>query len=303
MNVIGYDPYITEERAHQIGIELVDFDTLLAKSDYITIHTPLTKETRDMIDADAIAKMKDGVHLVNCARGECFDNIAIAEAIKSGKVAGAAIDVYPNEPLTLDNNPYLGMFNVVQTSHLGASTVEAQEGVAVDVAYGVIDALSGKPVMNAVNMAPIPKSVAAVIQPYFGLAERMGTIAIYLANGPVKEVEIEYSGELSGTETQHLSTAFLKGLLNPILQDSVNYVNAPGLAKKRNIDVKESKSHKSVTTPPPSPRVSKPPMVSTRSPAPSSTASCQRSCRSTSIVSTSRRKAISFSCHTLTSQI
>lgn len=245
MNVIGYDPYITEERARQIGIELVDFDTLLEKSDYITIHTPLTKETRDMINAEAIAKMKDGVHLVNCARGECFDNIAIAEAIKSGKVAGAAIDVYPNEPLTLDNNPYLGMFNVVQTSHLGASTVEAQEGVAVDVAYGVIDALNGKPVMNAVNMAPIPKSVAAVIQPYFGLAERMGTIAIYLASGPVKDVEIEYSGELSSTETQHITTAFLKGLLNPILQDSVNYVNAPGLAKKRNIDVKESKSHKS----------------------------------------------------------
>lgn len=244
MNVIGYDPYITEERARQIGIELVDFDTLLAKSDYITIHTPLTKETRDMIDADAIAKMKDGVRLVNCARGECFDNLAIAEAIKTGKVAGAAIDVYPNEPLTLDNNPFLGMFNVVQTSHLGASTVEAQEGVAVDVAYGVIDALNGKPVMNAVNMAPIPKSVAAVIQPYFGLAERMGTIGIYLANGPVKEVEIEYSGELSNTETEHLTTAFLKGMLNPILQDSVNYVNAPGLAKKRNIDVKESKTQK-----------------------------------------------------------
>lgn len=244
MNVIGYDPYITEERARQIGIELVDFDTLLAKSDYITIHTPLTKETRDMIDADAIAKMKDGVRLVNCARGECFDNQAIAEAIKTGKVAGAAIDVYPNEPLTLENNPFLGMFNVVQTSHLGASTVEAQEGVAVDVAYGVIDALNGKPVMNAVNMAPIPKSVAAVIQPYFGLAERMGTIGIYLANGPVKEVEIEYSGELSNTETEHLTTAFLKGMLNPILQDSVNYVNAPGLVKKRNIDVKESKTQK-----------------------------------------------------------
>ena len=244
MNVIGYDPYITEERARQIGIELVDFDTLLAKSDYITIHTPLTKETRDMIDADAIAKMKDGVRLVNCARVECFDNQAIAEAIKTGKVAGAAIDVYPNEPLTLENNPFLGMFNVVQTSHLGASTVEAQEGVAVDVAYGVIDALNGKPVMNAVNMAPIPKSVAAVIQPYFGLAERMGTIGIYLANGPVKEVEIEYSGELSNTETEHLTTAFLKGMLNPILQDSVNYVNAPGLAKKRNIDVKESKTQK-----------------------------------------------------------
>lgn len=244
MNVIGYDPYITEERARQIGIELVDFDTLLKTSDYITIHTPLTKETRDMIDAEAITKMKDGVRLVNCARGECFDNQAIAEALKSGKVAGAAIDVYPNEPLTLENNPFLGMFNVVQTSHLGASTIEAQEGVAVDVAYGVIDALNGKPVMNAVNMAPIPKSVAAVIQPYFGLAERMGTIGIYLASGPVKEVEIEYSGELSNTETEHLSTAFLKGMLNPILQDSVNYVNAPGLAKKRNIDVKESKTQK-----------------------------------------------------------
>ena len=244
MNVIGYDPYITEERARQIGIELVDFDTLLKTSDYITIHTPLTKETRDMIDAEAIAKMKDGVRLVNCARGDCFDNQAIAEALKSGKVAGAAIDVYPNEPLTLENNPFLGMFNVVQTSHLGASTIEAQEGVAVDVAYGVIDALNGKPVMNAVNMAPIPKSVAAVIQPYFGLAERMGTIGIYLASGPVKEVEIEYSGELANTETEHLSTAFLKGMLNPILQDSVNYVNAPGLAKKRNIDVKESKTQK-----------------------------------------------------------
>ncbi len=244
MTVIGYDPYITEERAQQIGIELVDFDTLLAKSDYITIHTPLTKETENMINAESIAKMKDGVRLVNCARGACFDINAVADGLKSGKVAGAAIDVYPDEPLTTTNNPFLGMFNVVQTSHLGASTIEAQVGVAVDVAYGVIDALNGKPVMNAVNMAPIPKSVAAVIQPYFSLAERMGTIAIYLADGPVQEVEIEYTGELSETETQHLTTAFLKGLLNPILQDSVNYVNAPGLAKKRNLNVKESKSHK-----------------------------------------------------------
>ena len=244
MHTIGYDPYISEERAHQIGIEMVDFDTLLAQSDYITIHTPLTKETKFMINADTIKKMKAGVRLVNCARGACYDTDAIAEAIKSGKVAGAAIDVYPDEPLTLENNPFLGMFDVVQTSHLGASTIEAQVGVAVDVAYGVIDALQGKPVMNAVNIAPMPKSVAAVVQPYLGLAERMGTIGIYLAEGPVEDVEIEYTGDLSNTETQHLTTAFLKGLLNPILQDSVNYVNAPGLAKKRNIDVKESKSHK-----------------------------------------------------------
>ncbi len=244
MRTIGYDPYISEERARQIGIDMVDFDTLLAESDYITIHTPLTKETKFMINADTIKKMKDGVRLINCARGACYDTDAIAEAIKSGKVAGAAIDVYPDEPLTLENNPFLGMFNVVQTSHLGASTIEAQVGVAVDVAYGVIDALQGKPVMNAVNIAPMPKNVAAIVQPYLGLAERMGTIGIYLAEGPVEEVEIEYTGDLSTTETQHLTTAFLKGLLNPILQDSVNYVNAPGLAKKRNIDVKESKSHK-----------------------------------------------------------
>lgn len=243
MTVLAYDPYVTEEYAKNLGVEQVDFETLLTRSDYITIHTPLTDETRDMINAESIAKMKDGVRLVNCARGECFDVHAVAEGLKSGKIAGAAIDVYPNEPLTLENNPFLGMFNVVQTAHLGASTIEAQVGVAVNVAYGVIDALEGKPVMNAVNMAPIPKDVASVIQPYFGLAEHLGTIGIYLADGPVKEVEVIYSGELADTETMHLTTAFLKGLLNPILQDSVNYVNAPGLAKKRSLGVKETKSN------------------------------------------------------------
>ncbi len=244
MVTIGNDPYNTEERARQVGVELVDLDTLLAKSDYITIHTPLTKETEQMINAETIAKMKDGVRFVNCARGGCMDAQAVADALKSGKMAGAAIDVYTSEPLLPENNPFLGLTNVVQTPHLGASTIEAQIGVAVDVAYGVIDALEGRPVMTAVNMAPIPKSVATVIQPYFRLAERMGTIGIYLADGPIKEVEIEYTGVLAETETQALTTAFLKGLLNPILQETVNYVNAPGIAKKRNLNVKESKSHK-----------------------------------------------------------
>lgn len=244
MATIGYDPYITEERARQIGVELVDFDTLLAKSDYITIHTPLTKETENMINAEAIAKMKDGVRFANIARGGCMDMQAVADAVKSGKIAGAAIDVYPFEPLTKENNPFHGLFNVVQTPHLGASTVEAQIGVAVDVAYGVIDALEGRPVMTAVNMAPIPKNVADIIHPYFGLAERMGTVGIYLAEGPIKAVEVEYTGELANTEVQALTTAFLKGLLNPILQESVNFVNAPNIAKKRHLDVKEIKSHK-----------------------------------------------------------
>lgn len=244
MTTIGYDPYITEERAKQVGVKLVDFDTLLAQSDYITIHTPLTKETTNIINAEAIAKMKDGVRFINVARGKCMDANAVAEGLKSGKIAGAAIDVYPNEPLTAETNPFLGMFNVVQTPHLGASTKEAQVSVAVDGAYGVIEALEGRPVMTAVNMSPIPKEVAQVIQPYFPLAERMGTIAVYLAEGPIGEVDVEYSGELAETETMALTTALLKGLLNPILQESVNFVNAPQLAKRRNIDVREVKSHK-----------------------------------------------------------
>ena len=244
MRTIGYDPYITEERAKQVGVELVDFDTLLAQSDYITIHTPLTKETEKMLGAEAIARMKDGVRLVNCARGGCMDPEAVAEALKSGKIAGAAIDVYPKEPLTKENNPFLGLPNVVLTPHLGASTVEAQVGVAVDVAEGVIEALDGRPVMTSVNMAPIPKHVAEVIRPFFGLAERMGTMGIYMAEGPIESVHLEYRGLLAETEVQALTTAFLKGLLNPILQESVNYVNAPGLARRRNIEVSEVKSNK-----------------------------------------------------------
>ncbi len=197
-----------------------------------------------MLNAESIAKMKDGVRIVNCARGGCADPEALAAAVKAGKVAGVAVDVYPNEPLTAANNPLRGLFNVVQTPHLGASTIEAQIGVSVDVAVGIIDALQGKPVMTAVNMAPIPKSVATVIQPYFKLAERMGTIGIYLTDAPVQEVEAEYTGVLAETETQALTTPILKGLLNPILQDSVNFVNAPGIAKKRHLHVKESKSHR-----------------------------------------------------------
>ncbi len=243
MTTIGYDPYISDERARQVGVELVDFDTLLAKSDYITIHTPLTAETREMLNAAAIAKMKDGVRIVNCARGGCMDPLAVAEGLKSGKIAGAAIDVYPREPLKKEDNPFLGLPNVVQTPHLGASTVEAQIGVAVDVASGVIDALEGRPVMTAVNMAPIPRSVADVIAPYFTLAERMGTIGIYLADAPITGVEVEYTGSLAQTETQALTTALLKGLLKPILQETVNFVNAPAIAKKRNLNVKEVKSH------------------------------------------------------------
>lgn len=239
MKTIGYDPYIPEERAKQLGVELVDLDTLLKTSDYITMHTPLTKETRGMIGAEEIAKMKDGVRVINVSRGAVLDIYALAEALKSGHVAGAAIDVFPEEPLTTDINPFIGMDNVVITPHLGASTKEAQIGVSVDVAEGVISALEGHPVPTAVNMAPIPKSVYNVIQPYFNLVERMGIIGVYLSEAPMKEITVEYTGELASTETGLLTTAVLKGALNPILQESVNYVNAPEVARSRHISVKE----------------------------------------------------------------
>lgn len=243
MHTIGYDPYISEERGKQLGVELMSLDELLAQADYITLHVPLTKETRNMINAERIAKMKKGVRVVNCSRGAVMDIKALADAIKAGQVAGAAVDVFPEEPLTTDNNPFLGMNNVVLTPHLGASTIEAQIGVSVDVAKGVIAALSGEPVATAVNMAPIPKNVYIQIQPYFELMEKMGTIGIYMSDGPIKELSVEYTGKLSEMDTRILTTAVLKGVLNPILQETVNFVNAPQIAKSRHIAVKEIKSH------------------------------------------------------------
>ena len=168
--------------------------------------------------------MKDGVRVINVSRGAVLDINALADALKSGHVAGAAIDVFPTEPLTTDINPFVGMDNVVITPHLGASTVEAQIGVSVDVAEGVMEALKGEPVATAVNMAPVPPHVYNVIHPYFDLMERMGNLGVYLADAPMKEIEVEYTGELADTETRLLTTAVLKGALNPILQESVRCV-------------------------------------------------------------------------------
>ncbi len=244
MKTIGYDPYIPLERGKQLGVELVDLDTLLARSDYITLHTPLTDETRNMITKKEIAKMKDGVRLVNCSRGAVVNIRDLAEALKSGKVAGAAIDVWAKEPLVKEENPFLGMKNVALTPHLGASTIEAQVGVATDVARGVADALHGEPVATAVNASPITKSTLAVISPYFDLCERMGNIGIYLADGHISRVTVEYTGELKDTEVAPLTTAVLKGLLTPILQATVNFVNARNIAEERHMDIREVKAGK-----------------------------------------------------------
>lgn len=241
MKVIGYDPYINAEHAKNLGIELASVDDILAQADFITFHMPLTAQTKYLVNKEALAKMKPGVRLINCARGGIIDELALAEALQNGAVAGAAIDVFEQEPVD-PGSPLLDLDNIVLTPHLGASTAEAQVGVAVDVAYGIIAALRGEPVTTAVNMAPVAPHVLKLIKPYFNLAERMGCTAVNLADGPITGIDVEYHGDITEVDTKMLTTAVLKGLLNPILQEAVNYVNAPGLAKARNIRVKEVKN-------------------------------------------------------------
>lgn len=245
MDVIGYDPYINEERAQALGIEIGTLDDIIEKADFITVHMPLTPDTRAMLNKDNMKKMKQGVRLINCARGGIIHEADLAEAIKDGHVAGAAIDVYESEPVPADY-PLLGLPGVVLTPHLGASTVEAQIGVSVDVAYGVAAALRGEPVSTAVNMAPVSSQVMKVIRPYFELAERLGCTACSLADAPIKSVEVEYNGEITDVDTKMITTAVVKGMLNPVLEFAVNYVNAPAMAKQRNIKVKEVRNKEAV---------------------------------------------------------
>lgn len=238
MNVIAYDPYINEERAKALGVTVGTFEDVITKSDFITVHMPLTPDTKGMIGMEQMKRMKKGVRLVNCARGGILDENDLAEAVRSGIVAGAAIDVYTSEPVTKDH-PLVGVPGIVLTPHLGASTVEAQIGVSLDVSRGIIAALHGKPVATAVNMAPVSPQVMKVIAPYLTLAERLGGTVTALADGPVERVEVTYNGEITEVNTGMLTTAVVKGMLNPIMESEVNYVNAPGLAKERGIKVTE----------------------------------------------------------------
>ena len=241
MEIMAYDPYVTDEQAEVLGIRLAELDEILAQADFITIHLPLTNETRGLLGRDAFAKMKPGVRIINCARGGIIDEAALAEALASGAVAGAALDVFSSEPVD-PGHPLLKAERVVLTPHLGASTAEAQVGVAVDVARGVIAALKGEPVLTAVNMTPVPAHVLEVIRPYLNLVEKMGCLAVHLAEGRLSRVDVEYNGGISEIDTRMLTTGVLKGLLNPILQEAINYVNAPAVAKARGIKVRETKS-------------------------------------------------------------
>ena len=240
MKVIAYDPYINEERAKDLGVTVGTLDEVIAESDFITVHMPLTPQTKGMISLREMQKMKKGVRLINCARGGIIDENDLAKALSDGIVAGAAIDVFTAEPIPADH-PLIGAPNVVLTPHLGASTVEAQIGVSVDVAKGIRAALKGEPVSTAVNMAPVSPQVMKIVGPYLNLAERLGCTASFLAEGPIKRLEVTYNGEITEVNTGLLTTAVIKGMLSPAMENEVNYVNAPGFAKERNIKVTELK--------------------------------------------------------------
>jgi D-3-phosphoglycerate dehydrogenase len=242
MKVVAYDPFVPAERFRELGAEPASFDDVLARSDFVTLHLPLNDETRGAIDADAIAKMKDGARLINAARGELVDEAALVDALESGKLAGAAIDVYPEEPYT---GPLLRAPRVVVTPHLAASTDEAQDRAGVIVAEQVAAALEGGLVTNAVNIPTVGADDLEVLGPYIPLAARLGRIALDIAGGDVRKIAIEVYGELAEYDTRLLTVAALNGAFQGRTEDAVNYVNAPVVAAERGIDVVEEKRRSS----------------------------------------------------------
>jgi D-3-phosphoglycerate dehydrogenase / 2-oxoglutarate reductase len=245
MRCIAYDPFITKERAAQLGVEMMSVEDLFRVADVITVHTPLIKETKHLINAKSIATMKDGVRIINCARGGIVDEKALFDAIKSGKVAGAALDVFEVEPPS--ESPLLTLDQVIVTPHLGASTVEAQQNVAISVAKQCIEVLNGGSAKYVVNAPMVPPDQAEVLEPYAQLAEKMGRFAIQIAAGRLSSVECIYGGDLSSyaASMKFVTRLALKGLLDPILQQPVNIVNAEFIAKERGITVSETVTQES----------------------------------------------------------
>ena len=236
MKVIAYDPFLTQERAQELGVEKVDLDALFARADFISLHTPLTDATRGIISAEAIAAMKEGVRIINCARGGLVDEAALKAALESGKVAGAALDVFAEEPAK--DNALFGLPNVVATPHLGASTSEAQVNVAIQVAEQLSDFLLTGGVTNALNMPSLSAEEAPKLRPYMKLAQEIGQFAGQLTETGIRRVIIEYEGAVAELNTRPLSAVVLEGLLSPLM-DTVNMVNAPIVAKERAIEVSE----------------------------------------------------------------
>jgi D-3-phosphoglycerate dehydrogenase / 2-oxoglutarate reductase len=239
MKVVAYDPFLTPERAQELGVEKVELDQLFPRADFITLHTPLTDQTRNIIDAKAIAKCKKGVRIINCARGGLVVEADLKAALESGQVAGAALDVYAEEPAK--QHPLFGMENVVCTPHLGASTNEAQENVALQIAEQMSDFLLTGAVTNALNMPSVSAEDAPKLRPYMKLAEQLGSFAGQITKSAIKSVGLDYEGHVATLNTRPLSNVALMGLLKPSL-DMVNMVNAPVIAKERGIKISDTRS-------------------------------------------------------------
>jgi D-3-phosphoglycerate dehydrogenase len=243
MDLVTYDPYISAERADQLGAELVDsIEECLSRSDVITIHTPLTPETENMIGEAELAELEGG-YVINCARGGIVDETALAEAVEEGVLAGAAIDVFAEEPVSPDN-PLLSVDNVVVTPHLGASTEAAQESVATSTAEQVIAAFDDEPVVNALNAPSMDASAFPAVEPYLDIAETAGEIAVQLFSGRPDAVEVTYAGAIADEDVDLVTASALKGVFSP-LRTQVNAVNAPRIAEDRGVEVTESKSSRS----------------------------------------------------------
>ena len=237
MRVIAFDPFLSEERAAELGVEKVDLDNLLARADVITLHTPMTPQTRNILSAENIAKTKKGVRIINCARGGLVDEVALRAALDSGHVAGAAFDVFVEEPATA--NPLFGHPNVVATPHLGASTTEAQENVALQVAEQMSDYLTRGAISNAVNFPSITAEEAPRLKPFIALAQGLGSFAGQLTDAPISKVTITYEGAVASLKLKALTSAAIAGLLRPSLSD-VNVVSAPSIAAQRGIVIEEA---------------------------------------------------------------
>ena len=240
MNLLAFDPFISSDRAEELGCRLVEMDFLLQESDYITLHIPKTKETAHLINAESLRKMKPTARIVNCARGGIIDEDALAEALEAGVIAGAALDVYEEEPLGESKLRSIDK-SLVMTPHLGASTAEAQVNVAIDVAEQIRDVLLGLPARSAVNIPGLRPDVLEKLRPYLNLAETLGNFVGQLAGGRIEELQIKLQGELAQNDTKPIVIAALKGLLSNALQERVNYVNASIEAKERGIRVVETK--------------------------------------------------------------
>ncbi len=242
MMVLAYDPYLSEDTVSDERVILVGLRELLNRSDFVSIHVPATNETRKLIDAERIAQMKTGARLINTAHGSILDEDAVVQALKDGQLGGVAVDVYHEEPPY--NSPLIGLDGVIHTPHIGDNTVEAAQDLSIQIARQVLDALRGVDYRNVINMPFMPGVDFETIRPYLSLAEHIGTMLHVLARNPVKRVAVEFRGDEVSGLVKPLTVALLKGLLAPILGDSVSYINAPILASERGMQITQTKGLK-----------------------------------------------------------